>query len=144
MSVIVREAVLDDGTALVSLLDALGYPVDAETARARLRALRGADPTGCVLVAASEGQLVGLMTVHITPVLHRPTSVGRITALAVLPSMQGHGVGRALVEAAETYCRERGLGRIEVTSGLAHSAAYDFYRRLGYEDHGVRFAKAIG
>lgn len=143
LNLTVREAVLDDAEALVPLLEALGYPVDAATARSRLRALRGADPSGCVLVAATASAIAGVITVHVTPVLHRPTSIGRITALAVLPALEGHGVGRALVEAAEMFCRERGLGRIEVTSGLAHTAAYDFYRHLGYEDHGLRFARAL-
>jgi len=88
-------------------------------------------------------QLVGFAVLHCTPALHRPTAVGRITAIAVLPSLQGGGVGRALLNAAERYFRELGLTRIEVTSGPTHADAYPFYRRLGYADQGVRFANSL-
>jgi ribosomal protein S18 acetylase RimI-like enzyme len=73
--------------------------------------------------------------------LHRPTGVGRITGIAVRPPVKGTGIGRALVRAAEAHFREHGLGRLEVTSGPTHAPAYEFYRRLGYVDQGVRFAK---
>jgi GNAT superfamily N-acetyltransferase len=139
----VREAVDGDANALVPLLDALGYPTSVATLAARLTAWRAADPSGRLFVAELGSRVVGFVTVHITPVLHRPTSVGRITALAVLPDARGSGAGRALVEAAEAYCREAGLARIEVTSGLTHAPAYQFYSHLGYDNHGVRFAKML-
>jgi GNAT superfamily N-acetyltransferase len=144
MSVTIRDATPGDAELLTPLLEALGYPVDAETIRGRLIALFESDPSGRVLVAISDARIIGLVTVHVTPVLHRPTGIGRITALAVLESARGTGAGRALVEACESLCRQQGLGRIEVTSGLAHTAAYEFYRHLGYEDHGLRFAKPLG
>jgi GNAT superfamily N-acetyltransferase len=140
---IVRDAVSGDANALVPLLAALGYPADGATIAARMSDLRTADSTGRLLVAELGSLVVGFVTVHITPVLHRPTSVGRITGLAVLPDARGTGAGRALVEAAEAHCRESGLSRIEVTSGLAHTAAYQFYTHLGYENQGVRFAKTL-
>ena len=139
----VREAVGADARALVPLLEALGYPTEEPTVAARFAALRAGDPSGRVFVAERGSQVVGFVTVHITPVLHRPTSVGRITGLAVLPEARGTGAGRALVRAAETYCREAGLTRIEVTSGVSHAAAYQFYSPLGYDNQGVRFAKAL-
>ena len=86
---------------------------------------------------------LGFATLHSTPVLHRPTGVGRITALAVHPSAQGQGIGRELLRAAEAHFHAQGLGRVEVTSGPSHAKAYPFYRRLGYEDGGVRFFKVI-
>jgi ribosomal protein S18 acetylase RimI-like enzyme len=69
--------------------------------------------------------------------------VGRITALAVDPAAHGLGIGRRLVEEGERLCREAGFARIEVTSGATHVPAYDFYRHLGYADHGLRFAKTL-
>jgi ribosomal protein S18 acetylase RimI-like enzyme len=96
-----------------------------------------------VLIAVDGTRVLGFATLHGTPVLHRPTAVGRITALAVHPSAQGQGIGRELLRAAEAHFRAQGLGRIEVTSGPTHARAYPFYRRLGYEDGGVRFFKVI-
>jgi ribosomal protein S18 acetylase RimI-like enzyme len=56
---------------------------------------------------------------------------------------RGQGVGRALVDAAESHFRALGATRIEVTSGLTHQPSYEFYRTLGYVDQGLRFAKAL-
>ena len=67
-----------------------------------------------------------------------------ITAIAVLPGLQGSGVGRLLVAAAEAHFTALGLGRMEVTSGPTHERAWTFYRRLGYRDQGIRFGKPIG
>ncbi|MEA3244650.1 MAG: GNAT family N-acetyltransferase, partial [Gemmatimonadota bacterium] len=77
------------------------------------------------------------------PVPHRPTAVGRITAIAVLPGARGAGAGRALVEAAEAHFAARGVARLEVTSGDNHAAAHSFYVHLGYANQGVRFAKGL-
>ena len=141
--IIVRDATPGDATGIVPLLDALGYPADRETIAVRLNALRLVDPAGRVLVAVEGDQVVGFATLHSTPVLHRATGVGRITGIAVRPSVQGRGVGRELLRAAEGHFRAQGLERIEVTSGPTHQAAYQFYRRLGYLDQGVRFAKSL-
>jgi ribosomal protein S18 acetylase RimI-like enzyme len=142
-AVIVRDARLDDAEALVPLLATLGYPAEPDLIRARMSDLLRADPTGRLLVASVDGRLSGFAALHVTPVLHRSTGVGRITALAVLPSSQRVGVGRRLLETSEQHFAALGLERIEVTSGRSHERAYAFYRRLGYEDHGVRFAKEM-
>jgi len=139
----IRDAMPEDAAALAPLLETLGYPAHPAAIAERLRSLWATDPTGRVLVAAADRQLVGFAVLHCTPALHRPTQVGRITAIAVLPSVQGSGVGRLLVAAAEDHFRKLGLARVKVTSGPTHAAAYAFYRGLGYADQGVRFAKSL-
>ena len=100
------------------------------------------DPTGRVLVASVDGRISGFAVLHVTPVLHRPTGVGRVTALAVLPSLRRRR-RPAAARTCERHFAALGLERIEVTSGPLHEQAYSFYRRLGYEDQGVRFAKRM-
>ncbi len=139
----IRDATTNDADDLAPLLETLGYPAEPEAIASRLRALQATDPTSRVIVATRHGEIVGFATLHTTPVLHRPTGVGRITGIAVRPSVKGTGVGRALVRAAEAHFLEDGLGRLEVTSGPMHVPAHDFYRRLGYADQGVRFAKTL-
>jgi GNAT superfamily N-acetyltransferase len=139
----IRDATSGDADALVPLLAALDYPADAATIAQRLARLTERDPTSRVLVAIHDGVVAGFATLHATPVLHRPTAVGRITGIAVLPSLMGSGIGRALVQAAEAHFAAQGLSRLEVTSGTTHVPAYEFYRHLGYADAGVRFAKEL-
>lgn len=140
---LVRDAAPDDAEGLGPLLATLGYPAEPALIRQRLAALRSADPTGRILVVSDGRTLLGFATLHLTPVLHRETAVGRITGIAVLPEAQGRGVGGLLVQASEDYFRKLSIGRVEVTSGPTHQAAYPFYRSRGYEDQGVRFAKRL-
>jgi ribosomal protein S18 acetylase RimI-like enzyme len=139
----IRPATPDDAEALAPLLAVLGYPVGPALLAERLGRLAIADPTGATLVACRGEALLGFATLHATPVLHRPTAVGRITGIAVADEARGRGVGRLLVAAAERFFAEQGIGRLEITSGPTHQAAHDFYRHLGYEDMGVRFAKPL-
>jgi RimJ/RimL family protein N-acetyltransferase len=143
VAAIIREATPEDAERLGPLLAALGYPADPPTIRRRVGHLRATDRSGRVLLAVENGAVLGFITLHGTPVLHRPTDVGRITALAVAPEGRGRGIGRLLVEAAERSFVAAGLSRVEVTSGAGHRPAHDFYRHLGYEDAGIRLVRPL-
>jgi len=140
---VIRDAQQEDVEGLAPLLAALGYPVDGTTLAVRLSSLVASDPTARILVAVDGMAILGFVTLHGTPTLHRPAMVGRITALSVTPEARGRGVGRRLVEAAEAHFEAAGAVRLEVTSGPTHEPAFAFYRRLGYDDQGLRFAKPL-
>jgi len=57
---------------------------------------------------------------------------------------QGEGIGRELLQAAETWARQAGAARIEVTSAAHREAAHAFYRARGYSDGSMRFVKRLG
>ena len=137
----IRDARPEDAPALAALVTELGYPVSGDTIAERMAALHTAGET--VLVAARGGTPVGLLTVHVTPVLHRPTPVGRLTMLVVGERERGNGVGRALVAAAERILAARGCALVEVTSNRRRTDAHAFYERLGYDATSLRFGKSI-
>ena len=58
--------------------------------------------------------------------------------VAVKGSLRGMGVGKALVQWALSFCRERGVNLVflEVRAGNAHAIA--LYRRLGFCEAGLR------
>jgi GNAT superfamily N-acetyltransferase len=66
-----------------------------------------------------------------------------LTALVVREDTRGRGVGRALVAAVEHWARERGAGRVVVTTALRRAGAHAFYERLGFEFTGRRYVKSI-
>ncbi len=138
---VVRTAVPADAEALVDLISLLGHPVDAPGIRSRLTALAAANETP--LVATVGSQLVGLCGLHRSLVIHRPAPVGRITILVIAQAARGTGVGRMLVERAEAELRHSGCTLIEITSNDQLIPAHAFYRHLGYERTGVRFAKTL-
>lgn len=137
----IRNADAVDGEAIAPLLVELGFEADADALADRIgRHSRAGEP---VLVAKLGQELVGCLTWHVMPVIHRPRPVGRITMLVVSGKARRKGVGRALVEAAEARLRQRGCGLVEVTSNVKLRAAHAFYERLGFERTSHRFAKAL-
>jgi len=137
----IRGARAEDTPALAALLGELGYPAAPDVIGQRLEAMLGVGEL--VLIAMRENEALGVVTVHVTPVLHRPTPVGRITALVVTRRARGEGVGRALVDVAERLLAQRGCALIEVTSNQRRADAHAFYMRLGYEVTSLRFKKDL-
>jgi GNAT superfamily N-acetyltransferase len=94
------------------------------------------------LFADREGP-VGCLTWHATPVLHRPTAVGRVTMLVVTKTARGGGIGTALLQAAEDRLAEAGCALVEVTSNIELGGAHEFYKRRGYRRTSYRFVKEL-
>ena len=138
---IIRAARIEDAPAIAGLLGELGYPTEARLVVQRLHALEIAGDE--VIVAESEGVPVALAAIHVTPVLHAPGPVGRLTAVVVSERVRGQGVGRAIVEAAEQMLAARGCESVELTSNRRRTDAHAFYERLGYEASSFRFRKPI-
>ena len=137
----IREARAGDAPALAPLLEELGYPTAVDVIARRLQAMIEAGEVA--FVASRDDELLGLLTVHVTPVLQRPTAVGRLTALVVAQRAHGQGIGRALVEAGEKFLAGRGCMLLEVTSNRARTGAHAFYERLGYEITSFRLKKSL-
>ena len=60
-----------------------------------------------------------------------------IGPIAVEPSRQGTGVGKALVIAAEAYARERGCGHLDLCVMSFRPGLPRFYESLGFEVTGT-------
>jgi ribosomal protein S18 acetylase RimI-like enzyme len=136
----VRPARPGDSEAIAALVAGLGFEAARADIEARLAVLKKGRETPLI---AERGEVIGVLTWHVTPVLHRPTPVGRITMMVVAQGERRRGVGRALVEAACGELRAKGCGLIEVTSNVDLGGAHGFYRRLGFERTSYRFAKEL-
>jgi GNAT superfamily N-acetyltransferase len=121
-----------DAAVVNELLHQLGYPQDGiVTTAARIQTWRD-DPSSAAYVADTDGDLLGLIAVHICPFFERTGSWGRIVALVVFEHARGRGVGGQLVAAAESFAASRGCVRMEVTSADRRQDAHDFYQHCGY------------
>jgi len=136
-----RDAKTGDAERIAELVHELGHEVTEKQVRKNLEALKKSGETP--LVATLDKQVVGLCGVGRRVVIHRPAPLGRITALVVAGSAQGHGIGRILVEAAEDWMRKKGCKLVEVTSNDRRAAAHAFYLHLGYERSSIRFFKKL-
>ena len=138
----VREADAVDAEPIAVLLGELGYEVESGGVADRIALLaRAGEPP---LVARRGEEILGCLSWHVTPVIHRPLPVGRITMLVVAESERKKGIGRLLVEAAFERLRQRRCGLVEVTSNVKRSGAHAFYRRLGFERTSYRFVRELG
>ena len=57
---------------------------------------------------------------------------GYFGMLAVDPGQQGLGLGRLLVQAAESYCRNRGCRHMDIAVLSPRAEIVPFYNKLGY------------
>jgi GNAT superfamily N-acetyltransferase len=109
---------------------------------------------GCteLLIAELDGRVVGTVT-YVLPGDDqwegRPVDDGDagFRVLAVRPDVEGHGVGRALVEACLERSRDRGCRRVIITSMVWMTRAHRLYEGLGFvrrPDLAVRFPNGDG
>lgn len=136
----IREARPKDAATLAALLDELGYEAGEADVRRQLDRLRKSGEPA--LVAELDG-VIGCLTWHVTPVIHRPAPVGRITMMVVAQGARGQGVGTRLLEEAERRLRERGCGLVEVTSNIKRMRAHGFYERHGFARTSYRFVRPL-
>ncbi len=84
------------------------------------------------LVALEDGRVLGY--VGMMCVLDE----GQIINVAVHPDARRRGVGRRLMEAAQTYAKERGIVFLSLEVRESNIAARSLYSSLGWEEQGIR------
>jgi ribosomal protein S18 acetylase RimI-like enzyme len=102
-------------------------------------ALKG---TGAVFVAVDGGAVAGVISVH--PTRHfTGEQDGYIGELVVAGPAARRGTGRALISAAETWARERGLEHLTLHAGAYNANARAFYAALGFAEEEVRLTRPV-
>ena len=139
MSVEIRAANAREADALTPLYDWLfappgAVPEDWDPRRAAV-ALRSAIEShdACVLVADDNGTLVGICTAYQDIHSVRFGYRAWVEDLAVDPDRRSEGIGKALLDAAKGWAKERGATHLELDSAVARADAHRFYRREGSE-----------
>jgi ribosomal protein S18 acetylase RimI-like enzyme len=78
------------------------------------------------LVAEQGGHIAGAVHVSVAK------EIGYFGMLAVAPEVQGGGLGRKLLEAAEDHCRKAGCSIMTMSTGEERKELVAWYERLGY------------
>lgn len=103
---------------------------------------------GTMLVAESDGQVVGYCTLHI----HRDTAgdtdeifyeFSHLGDLGVLASHRGRGIGSQLIEHCEQIVRAAGKKWLRLTVLGANERGRKFYAEHGFEENLVKLEKAL-
>jgi GNAT superfamily N-acetyltransferase len=105
------------------------------------------------LVAESGGRVTGSLTAHLE--LPEPDAASQLTrdqgrvrlavdALMVMQENWRHGVGTALLEAAESWRRERGAEVVRLDTYTGSPISVPFYEnRMGYRRRAIVFEKPL-
>jgi GNAT superfamily N-acetyltransferase len=133
----VRAARPEEAEAIVPLYDWLfappgSIPAAWDERRAAVALGQAIDShDACVLVADDGGELIGFCTGYQD--LHSVRYGYRVWVedLAVDLEHRSQGVGKALLDAAKAWARERGATHLELDSALARTDAHRFYEREG-------------
>ena len=129
----IRAATREDVPAIIALVNQAFQVEDfLEGTRTDATRMENTLKTGEFLVATdAEEKISGAVYVE----LHGKR--GYFGMLAVDPALQGRGLGRALIEAAENRCRTLGCSYMDIKVLSLRSSLPEYYRRFGYVQTGV-------
>jgi GNAT superfamily N-acetyltransferase len=124
----IRTAVEGDIGGIVAVVNA-AFQVESEFrsgARTSLAEISDLMQSSTFLVATQDENVVGAVLVRITG------ATGYFGMLSVLPGLQRSGIGRALLEAAEDYCRRHGCVAMTLSTGSVRQELLAYYGKKGY------------
>ena len=125
--------------------DALGYDFSPEETSSQLDKL-SQDPHHFLLgfEEPTSHDLLGYVHAEVYESLYSNAGFN-ILALAVVPQMQGKGIGKTLLQGLEKEAEKRGYKFIRLNSADHRLSAHAFYERVGYTCDKVqkRFIKLI-
>ncbi|WP_299529512.1 GNAT family N-acetyltransferase [uncultured Streptomyces sp.] len=146
---LIRPADLSDVPAIVAMLadDPLGASREStedlapyEKAFHRL----ADDPNQHVIVAESEGRVVGTAQLTIIPGLSRRGATRAvIEAVRVHRDVRGNGLGTRLIQWALDESRRQDCTLVQLTSDTSRTNAHRFYERLGFVSSHVGFKLSL-
>lgn len=132
----VRAAEPGEEAALLSLYEWLFAPPgsrpsqwDDRRAEVAMRAAIESHDAAVLVAQAGDGALVGFCTAYQDIHSVRFGYRAWIEDLAVDPNRRSQGVGKALLDAAKAWAKERGATHLELDSGDARLDAHRFYER---------------
>jgi GNAT superfamily N-acetyltransferase len=154
VSVSVRPARPDDREFVLAAaveLAAFGPPewrTAGEVVEGEAKTLRawfaGAPPGSALLVAEEDGRPLGFAYLETLRDYFLEEEHGHIGILAVTKEAQGRGAGGALLDAAESWARGRGYGRLTLHVFEGNERARAVYARRGYRPESLKYVKFVG
>jgi len=129
----VRRARATDAAGLSRLYAELVPHAALDVQPAQLAALE-ADPRSLLLVFERDGALLGTVSISLCADAmfgRRPFAV--VENIVVAAAARGHGVGAALLAAAERLCVEADCTKIMLLSAARRADAHLFFERRGYD-----------
>ncbi|HSW03470.1 GNAT family N-acetyltransferase [Aquabacterium sp.] len=142
-TIVVRPAVAADIDPIASLFDAYrqfyGQPADLALAR-RFIADRFGKQESVLLVAGTGAPIAAFCQLYPTFCSVEARKILTLYDLFVAPAARQHGLGRALLLAAEQFAKDEGYARMDLTTARTNAPAQALYESLGWQRDEVFFA----
>ncbi|MFT4413668.1 GNAT family N-acetyltransferase [Fredinandcohnia humi] len=140
----IRKAEMKDVDRLAELMTQLGYPTSVEQMKQRFANMES-NSDYHTLVALYDGNVVGVLGLLKGYYYELDGSYARIVAFVVDSTYRNKGIGKRLLNEAENWARRVGATGIGLNSGdrPERRDAHAFYRKMGYEDKSIGFAKGL-
>lgn len=119
-------------------------PLPLETMRERYAQMRRYPDYRCYFMVDEREVPLGTFALLVFPVMvhdGRPEAI--VESVVVAPAARGQGVGKAMMMAAMRLAREAGAAKLALSSNARRLRAHDFYRSLGFTEHGISFSTAL-
>lgn len=120
-----------DAPAVAELATQLGYPARAEEIAERMSRVAAGGADVALLVADDHERVVAWAHVELRDTLVAPPAA-QLMALVVADGERDRGVGRALLQATESWALDHGCATLLVATRITRTRAHRFYRREGY------------
>jgi GNAT superfamily N-acetyltransferase len=152
MSPQVRPARHEDVQAVAAgvrelLIELDGTPRDVSEMQSAVRTLIEDPQAGALLVADSDGVLIGVLGASWQVAIHVPGPYALIQELWVRPSWRGQAIGASLIAAMLELARDRHVDRVEVGLPGRSFARFDateaFYLSNGFQPNGPRMRRTL-
>lgn len=128
----IRFADYKDLPKIVDLIDQLGYQTTQEILMKKFFTFQNSR-FDKIWVATIEDQVIGVLALIISDSTYKQKLVARVDAIVVDKNFQGHGIGKKLLENAESYAKKIGCQEVVLSSSYKRKEAHKFYKRLGYK-----------
>lgn len=135
----IDDAVESDIPALSKLLDTLfsiekDFQPDTEKQCRGLHLLIGQPDRAVIKVARNaSGQSVGMVSVQLVISTAAGAPSAWVEDMVVSAEHRGHGIGKALLQSALDWARNKGAKRAQLLVDTENEPALSYYRHLGWE-----------
>lgn len=131
----IRYAKVGDAEQMAHLMHDLGYPSTTNQMKDRLQTI-GKKEDYQTFVWEEDEELLGMVGVIFNVAYHTDDPHGRVIAFVVREDRQGNGIGRKLMEEAESWGKEKGAKIMMLNSGNREERAkthaiYQYYGFIG-------------
>lgn len=132
MNYVIRKANVNDVASLPSLCSQLGYPVADEEVRIRLQDILNDDEHAIFIAVLLSGQVVGWVHTFIYKLFYSDF-MAEVAGLVVDKVCRKQGIGRSLMEAVESWAKEKDCVAVSLRSNVIRKEAHVFYQNIGYD-----------